>query len=180
VKLRLGNDATHYHEFSATTRFRGNMILGGFSTIGFDLASRTDTGVVTDTNIVWVQVVINHGVTGVNGVYRLDNIFLSQGIYFSIPYYSINNVLDENGVPKSSVTALTDNILVPFQSKGAIIYKALELIASSPNIKDQSAANYFARELKPKEDLLKSLYPVQRLLVQSVWYKRSNFRVRKY
>lgn len=182
VKLRIGNDATHYHEMTATTRYRGNTILNGLGTIGFDLTARTDTGTVTDTNITWMQVILNHGVAGVSGVYRLDNVFTAQGIYFQVPYYSIYNILAGGTTPTNAITAIMDVIMLPAQCEGAIIYKTLELIASSPNVANQSFANYAARELKPKEDLLFSLYPVERSLVQSQYYKRTRFnkRVRRF
>lgn len=180
IKLRLGNDSTHYHEMSATTRYRGNTILTGFGQIGFDLTSRTDTGTVTDTAIDYMQVVLNHGTTGVDGTYHLDNIFTAQGVYFQIPYYSIYNILGAGTTPQNTISLTTDVIMLPVQCDEAIIYKTLELIAGSPNIADQNFANFCARELKPKEDLLMSLYPSERILVQSQWYKRQNSRRRSY
>jgi hypothetical protein len=171
VKLRLGTDASNYYEMTATARYRGQDLEAGSGLIGFDFTAATETGAVTDTNIVWMQVIIDHGTSGVNGVYHLDNIFTSRGVYFDIPYYSQNNVLDATGA-RTTTVADGYTILFPTGFDEALIYKTLELIAASPNIKDSSFANYAARELKPKEDALAALYPVERILVQSQWYKK--------
>lgn len=176
VIMRIGNSATAYHQVTATTRHAGDAIGTGYGQIGFDLTAKTDTGTIDDTNTTFLQIVLTHGVTGVNGVYHLDNIFISQGILYQIPYYTINNVVSAAGVGQSTVLAIGDSINLPVQTEEAIIYKALELIASSPNVANAAFANYAARELKKKEDLLSSLYPSQRSLVSSTWWKRSNFR----
>lgn len=176
IVLRIGNDASNYYEMTATTRYRGDAIQAGINQVGFDLTARTTTGTVTPTAVDYLEVIINHGLTGVNGVYRLDNIFMSQGIFFEVPYYSIYNIQTAAGVRKETIDNLTDVILLPVQCNEAVIYKAMELIAASPNVKDQNFANFCARELVPKEQLLNSLYPSERLLIQSQWYKRTDFR----
>lgn len=173
LKLRIGNNASNYYEMSATTAYRGNSILTGLNQIGFDFTTAAQTGTVTKTSVTWMQVIINNGVTGTGGVYYLDNIFTAQGNYFLLPYYSKYNVAasSSSAASKDTVTAPSDVILLPVECDGAIIYKALELIAASPNVAKQDFANMCARELIPKEALLRSLYPVERALVQSMWYK---------
>lgn len=180
IKLRIGTDASNYYEMTATTRYRGDAIGSGYGQVGFDLSTRTTTGTPTNTNITYLQVILNTGTTGVNGVYRLDNIFTAQGVYFQVPYYSKFNILSGGVTPTDQITALTDVIMLPQQCNEAIVYKTMELICSSPNVKDQSFAQYAARELKPKEDLLNSLYPLERINVQSTWYKKTNFKRRDY
>lgn len=177
VVLRIGNDASNYYYVTATEYFRGQALSGGqFTTVGFDLRNRQETGTVDDTAIDWIQVLINIPLTGVNGDYHIDNIFLSQGISFQVPYYSIYNILAEGTTPTDSITSLDDVILIPRSTQNAVVFKTLEYIAASPNVNNTGFANYCARELVSKEALLRSLYPVQRMNTQSVWYKRSNFR----
>lgn len=180
VKLRIGNDASNFYEMTATTRYRGQGIGQGFGLIGFNLPQKTTTGSVTNSNIVWMQVEIDMGLVGVNGVYHLDDIFLSQGVFYQIPYYTINNVLDQSNVPTEKVASTGDTILLPRQCDESILYKTLELIASSPNVANQSFANYAARELKAKEDFLSSIFPYQRSLVQTTWYKQWQFKRKEY
>ena len=182
IVLRIGNDASNYYEMTATTRYRGDGIGEGYGQIGIDFTASTETGSVTDTNIIWMQVVLNHGTTGVGGVYHIDNIFSAQGAYFQIPYYSLYNILAGGTTRTNVIEETTDVIMLPRDCNGAVIYKTLELIASSPNVKDESFANYAARELTPKEALLRTLYPLERSLVQSQWYKKTNFRrsIRRY
>lgn len=173
IVLRLGTDASNYYEMTATTRQRGNALMGGRGLVGFDLYTKTTVGTPTDTNISWLQVVVNHGLAGVDGVYRLDNIFLSQGVYYEVPYYSKYNVKSAAGAYKQRVTVTDDTILCPDDLDEAIQFKMLE-IASAIRLKDTAKANYFARELKPKEVALRMKYPTAESLIQTSYYKKAN------
>lgn len=177
VVFRIGNDASNYYQMTATDPFRGDGIAAGINTIGFSLPDATTVGTVDDTDCDFLQIVITNGTTaGVNGVYYLDNIFLSQGVFYQIPYYSLNNIRQDDGSLTDTVDADSLEILLPNQTEEAVTYKTLELAAGSPNIANQSFANFAARELLKKESLLKSLYPHQRSLVRSKWYKKAPIR----
>lgn len=182
MKLRIGNDASNYYEMSATTAYRGNTILNGLNQVGFDFTTAVQTGAVTKTSVTWMQVIINNGVSGTSGVYYIDNIFTAQGNYFLLPYYSKNNIAVSSTAAgsKETITLSTDYILCPVECGDALIYKALELIAASPNVAKQDFANMCARELAPKEALLRTLYPVERPLVQSVYYKPKFKNTRRF
>jgi len=108
VALRMGNDSSNYYTMSATTRYRGQAIGPGFGLIGFDLTSATEVGSVTDTAIDYVAVIITTPLSGVNGVYHLDNIFLSQGTFFQLPYYSSKNIDKHFGQMYSEWLSLTE------------------------------------------------------------------------
>jgi hypothetical protein len=172
IKLRLGSNASNYYEMTATTDMRGRTILPGIRQMGFDFGSRTQVGTPVVTAIAWMQVVIAHGMIGVSGTYRIDNIFTAQGTYFQVPYYSINNVLSAAGLYKARATLSDDTVMFPLGHEMAITYKVLELIASSPNVANQSFANYAARELKSKEDAIRSMFPVETAMRTSTWYKK--------
>lgn len=171
VTLKLGSSAGDYYSMTATLRNKGSAILNGFGLVGFDFNSKTTVGVPVDTNIVYAQVILSHGLVGVNGIYHLDNIFLAQGSYYDIPYYSKNNVKDAAGVYKAKVTATDDTILCPDDLDLCISLKMLE-IAAAIRLKDTGLASYFARELKPKENYLKSKYPRMESRNQTSYYKK--------
>lgn len=172
VALRLGSDSSNYYEMTATTRHRGDGIGPGWGLISFDPSTKTTTGSPDVTAIDYCAVVITHGLTGVNGTYRLDNIFASQGTYFQLPYYSTQNVKASDGSYKEYVTASDDTVLCPSPYKDAYKYKVVEMAAASPKINNGSFAAYAARELAPRERKLKSQYPSQMVETSSTWYKR--------
>lgn len=174
VRLRIGSDASNYYEMTATTRFRGNTILGGWGLIGFDFSSYTTTGTPDVTNIDYVQVLITHGTSGINGSYRLDNIFAALPVYYQLPYYSTSNVKADDGTYKENVTASGDTILCPTAFEEALIYKALEL-AAVERFKNSGLANYAREELDRVSAGLMSEFPSQKSKIQSSWYKRTNF-----
>lgn len=171
VRIRLGSDDSNYYQITATTRYRGNTILGGWGLIGFNMADKTTTGTPDDDAIDYVQILITHGTSGINGTYRLDNIFLALPTYYQLPYYSKSNIKSSGGTYQESITATSDEVLCPFDFHEAYIYKTLE-IAAAERMKDAGLANYFRGELAPKERWLKAKYPTQERLVQNFWYSR--------
>lgn len=174
VELRIGSDASNYYSLTGTTRYRGNTILGGWGPIGMAMSGKTTTGTPDYDSIDYLQVIITHGTTGVDGTYRLDNIMLAIPAYYQEPYYSSYNVLDGDGSTyKEEVTDTDDTILCPQEFKGAYVYKALQ-IAAVEALQDSGLANYFTGELAPKERWLKTKYPSQERHVSTNTYSRVN------
>jgi len=174
VTLRIGNDASNYYQISGiTTRHNGDTLGQGNGLIGFDMADKTEVGSVDDTAVDYLEIEITHGTSGtVNGYYRIDNIFLSEAVYFKLPYYSKYSVKNGSAY-KEAVTATDDQILIPFEAEEGVEYKALEQAAVF-SLKDQALATYFARELLVAEKELRKTYPSQQSHVQSTWYKNAN------
>mgnify|MGYP000732867619 CR=1 FL=1 len=177
VQIRIGSDSTNYYQMSATTRYRGNTITQGWGLIGFDLSQKTTVGTPDYQNIDYIQIVIANGLTGTSGTYRLDNIFLSEAVYFQLPYYSQYNVKGDDGTYKAQITETGDTVLCPNgpEFKSAFTYKTLE-IANAMRFKDASAAEYCARELAPREAYLKAKYPRQESKPATTWYKGWRFK----
>jgi len=173
ITLRIGSDASNYYEIaSVSTRHRGDTILGGWGLVSFNMSSKTTTGTPDDDAIDYIAIILNNGVSAtVDGTYRLDNIFLSEGVYFQLPYYS--KYLVKNGSTyKETVTATDDDLLVPFDIEEAIEYKTLEQ-AAVYSLKDQALASYFVRELTECENTLATHYPSLRSVPQMQWYKNA-------
>lgn len=173
VRLRLGSDSSNYYQITATTRYKGSDILGGWGPIGFDLSQKSTTGTPDDDSIDYVQVLVTHGTSGINGTYRLDNLFLALPTYYQLPYYSKNNIKSNGGTYQEAITATSDTVLAPTDFEEAYIYKTLEL-AAVEKLKNAGLANYFRDQLAPKERALKAKYPTQERLVQNFWYPRWN------
>lgn len=173
VEFRIGDDASNYYSISATSRHRGDTILNGWGTVSFDPMSKTTTGSPSGTGTDYLQIIITHGTTGINGVYRLDNIYYSKGMYYQIPYYSKYNVKNTGGTYIEAPTATTDTILCPVDFDECYIYKTLEM-AAAIRLRDAALANYFRGELEPKVSYLKSKYPRQESRTQTTWYKNAN------
>jgi hypothetical protein len=171
VRVRIGNDASNYYEATATTRHNGSAINGGWGLISLDYANVTATGTVTDDEMDYIQILITHGVTGIAGTYRLDQIFLSIGTYFFLPYYSRYNIKTASSTYQEKATATTDTIMAPGEFDIAIRYKVCEL-AASQRLQNATLANKFTNELVPKEFALAANYPRQNSLIQTVRYKR--------
>lgn len=171
ITVRVGDDALNYYEVSAVVRYRGDSILGGWGLIGFNMEDKTTFGSPSNTSTNYFRIVINHGTTGINGVYRLDNIFFARPVYFQLPYYTKYNVVGNDNVYKQYPTSLDDTILCPPDFLGAFYFKALEHIAIH-RLQNQGIATYAARELKPKEDYLKASYPSQKPPIQTIWYRQ--------
>lgn len=171
IVMRIGNDASNYYEMTATTKQRGSTLNGGYGVIGFNLQSVTETGSVADDEVDWCQIIINHGTTGVNGLYRIGRIFLGLGKYLELPYYSSSVIKDSTGSYKAKISDANDHVLIPLGSEGVLKYKTLEYIAVE-RLKDQTLGQYFARELEPFEQNIKSTYPKQGMVRQTFWYKR--------
>lgn len=107
------------------------------------------------------------------GVYRVDNIFGSKGMFYEIPYYSKYNVKGSDGTYKEKIDSTDDTVLCPADFDEAFTYKTLE-IAAAMRLRDAAMANYAGRELLPKELYLKSKYPRQESRTQMTWYKGAN------
>ena len=174
VKLRLGSSPSAYYEMSATTRFRGDTITTGLGQIGFDPAAKTTTGSPDITAIDYVAVVLNYGLTGVDGIYHLDNIFGSKGTYYQLPYYSKYNVKDSSNSYKQRVTATDDTILCPDDFNEIYTYKCNEM-AAAIRLRDQALSNYFRQEMVPKEMSLKARYPKMESIPKTTWYANTKF-----
>lgn len=172
VTLRIGSSASNYYEISATTRQRGDTILNGWGIIGFDPSTKTTTGTPDSTSTTYLQVIINHGLTGVSGVYHLDNIFASFAKYFQLPYYSKYNVKDVSGNYKERITATDDTVLCPSDFDEVFTYKTLEMVAAM-RLRDANMANYFRGELAPKERWLKTVYPQMQQKINTFYYKNA-------
>lgn len=174
VRLRIGSSASAYYEMNATIRFRGDTILNGWGQIELDFTSYSTAGSPDVTALNYIEIVITHGVTGINGSYRLDNIFAANPVYYQLPYYSKNNVLDGDGITyKQSPTDTDDIILCPAGFEEGLIYKALELGAAEKK-RDSALANYARGELNRVEKGLTSEYPNQKSKTQTSWYKNAN------
>lgn len=191
VKLRIGNDASNYYEWTKTTRYRGQEIKAGWGVIGaqFDqlrlLTQDGDSlttedgdtllleGTVDETAIDFIQIVITHGTTGVNGIYRIDSIFVSQGAWYELPYYSAYVIQASDNSLKEKITAESDTILLPLRCDGVVIYKALEFLCAERK-QESNLANYFMSRAKKAEMTIKSRFPQQTLAKKTFWYPRHN------
>jgi len=174
VVLNIGSDASNYYSMTATTRFRGDTISTGWGQIDFDPYTATQTGTPDATAITFASFVITHGVTGVNGLYRIDNFMASRGVYFQLPYYSLHNVKATDGTYKELVTLDTDTMLCPPGATEAYTYKTLELISASPVFNNAAFASYCARELGVRENNLKTKFPKQEVQTSSIWYRNQS------
>lgn len=174
VRLRIGTSASAYYEMTITARFRGDNILNGFGLVGFDFTSYSTTGSPDVTALNYIQIVITHGTSGINGAYHLDNIFGANPTYYQLPYYSQNNVLAvDTTTYKQDPTLTSDTILCPPAFEEGLIYKALE-IAAVEKKRDTSLANYARGELNRIDRALQSEYPNQKSRPQTTWYKGAN------
>lgn len=171
VRLRIGSSASAYYEMTSTTRFRGDNINAGKGLIGFDFTSYTTTGSPTVTALNYVQLVITGPASGANGAYRIDNLFVALPTLYELPYYSQNNVKTTGGAYQQHPTATTDTILCPSDAENAYLYKVMEICAVH-FLKDNSLAQYAARELEPYERTLKKKYPSQEKQTSNVYYRR--------
>lgn len=180
IQIRIGSDASNYYQMSATTRYRGDTIVGGWGLIGFDLAAKTTTGTPDYTNIDYIQIVITNGTSGTNGTYRLDNLFLAKAMYFQLPYYSRFNIKDNDGTYKAEIETTDDTVLCPNgpEFTSVFTYKTLE-IANAMRFHDASMASYCAAQLDKRERYLKSKYISQESKPSMTWYKRTNFKANR-
>lgn len=176
VTVKLGTDASNHWVMTSSGAFNGLTHLTGFDKWGFDLTTASVVGSPSLTDVRWIQISgVDTGMAA--GVYRLDNVFLSQGTYYQIPYYSKYVVQDSTGVWKEKITASEDVVVCPMDCDEAIEFKMLEE-ASAIRLKDSGMANYWARELKLKEQYIKSKYPRMESRNTTSWYKqlsKSNF-----
>lgn len=171
MEIRVGSSATDYYSVTATKRHRGDDIGGGWGLIGADISGYSISGTPDDDAMDYVQIIITHPTTGVNGTYRLDDIFFGQPTYYQLPYYSSQNVLDASGSYKENISATSDAILCPVEFKEAYIYKALQLVAVE-RLQDMGLANFFTRELAPIEIALKAKYPSMEARPSVSYYSR--------
>lgn len=171
ITFSVGPSSVDFLSNLATLRFRGDTISTDWGQVGFDGVG-FGTG-VDMTACTYLRIDIAHGTTGVSGVYRVDNIFGSKGMFYEIPYYSKYNVKSASGTYKEKVTSTDDTILCPTDFDECFTYKTLE-IAAAMRLRDQAMANYAGRELLPKENYLKSKYPRQESRTQMTWYKGAN------
>lgn len=169
VSLKIGSSASDFYSMSTDQRYRGDDILGGWGQLGFDCLDKTETGTVDEDSVTYAQITINHGLTGISGLYRVDNLFGATGKYFQLPYYSIYNITDDAGAEKLKVTSTGDRVFVPPDFMEAYKYKAMIQLASG-KMGNLAKAQEFAGELKVKENGLKALYPQQQSLIQTNWY----------
>lgn len=171
VELRIGSDASNYYSMTATTRKRGDNIMQGWGLVGFDMSTKTTTGTPTTSAIDYIRIAITHSVSA-SGTMRIDNVFISEAVYFQLPYYSKFNVKSAAGSYIQRPTATDDTMLCPTEANSAYAYKALEY-AAMLKLEDPGLASYARGELLQKEMDLKAKYPKGEARSQTNWYKRS-------
>lgn len=167
--VRLGTDASNYWLATVTLAFNGSALVSGLKQIGVDLATASVVGSPSLTNVNYI-LIQGADVGATSGTYRLDNIFLSQGTYYQLPYYSQNVIKDSVGTWKRKVTDNADTVVCPPDCDLAIQFKCLEQ-ASAIRLKNAPMANYWRGELKPKERYVRAKYPRMESRVQTDWYK---------
>lgn len=174
MTVHLGSDASNYYLMTATLAHRGDSIKNGLCQVSFDISTATPVGSPDDTAIDYISVRgQDDGTAATGGVYHLDNIFIAQGTYYQLPYYSENVVQDASGMWKRKITLTDDVVVCPKDLDLCINLKMLE-IASAIRLKDTGMASYFARELSPKLAYLKSKYPRLESRNQTSYYKKVN------
>lgn len=171
LTVRIGNDASNYWESSASVAFNGQSLATGLVQVGFDLATATPVGSpsLTDVDYFFFQGQ-DDGTSATAGTYRLDNIFIAQGTYYQIPYYSQYVIQDVSGAWKRKVTSNDDTVVCPPDCDLAIQFKCMEQ-ACAVRLKDSPLANYWKGQLKPKEQQIKAKYPSMEVKNQTDYYK---------
>lgn len=172
VRLRIGSDASNYYEITSTARFRGDALKPGWGQVGFNFADKTTTGTPDDDSLDYIQLVITHGTSGINGTYRIDNIFAALPTYYTLPYYSNANFKTNSNTYISRATATTDTVLCPPGTDDVYRFKALEYV-SVFKLQDSGLANYAQKELAVRERAMKATYPNQEVQVSQSYYKRT-------
>ena len=173
IQIRIGSDASNYYQTAAvTTRYNGQTLQGSFGQVGFDFTQKTTTGSPTLTALTYIQIIINFPTT-FNGTLRVDNLFVANPIYFTLPYYSLYNVKTSANAYQEKVTATSDTLMCPVEFNEAFTYKICAMGALL-KLSDATMANYFENKASEKEADLRAKYPNQEKRTQTTYYKNWN------
>jgi len=172
INIKIGSDASNYYSVSSITRYNGQGIGKSFGQVGFDLSTKTTVGSPVLTANTYIEITITIPV-GYSGVIRVDNLFVANPTYFTLPYYSLYNIKDLTGIYKEKITTTSDYLLCPAEFYEAITYKVCEQ-AAALKLSDQAEANYFLNKCGEKEVELRAKYPKQEPRNSTTYYKNWN------
>lgn len=123
LKLRLGNSATVYHEFTVTARLDGTSFLAGQNLVGFDATSYTTAGTPNLASITYVALFMTKttGKVGESG-YAFNMLEARKGQYADIKYYSKYPWTNSSGTYLLNSSSTSD-LLVADQDEFDLIAK---------------------------------------------------------
>ena len=170
VKLRIGSDASNYHELTETTQYDGSAFVAGWNLIGFDFLNTSDTGTPTDTATDYVAVYLtkSSGQTGTN--FRFDYLRIHTGEYASVVYYSAfpwattaagTTRIENSTTAADYLVAVTDEMPVIEAVGRREFYKEL---------REWDMYKIAAQEAETEKLKYKRRYPTERMKIQSNYY----------
>ena len=92
IKLRWGNDASNYHEVTVTAQFNGLPFQTGLNLIGFDIASASDTGTISESAFDYGVLTFTH--TGTIAVVQISEWTAKTPDPLLLAYYTDDFVYD--------------------------------------------------------------------------------------
>lgn len=108
-KLRLGQDASNYYEYTATARNDGTAFATGWNLLRFDLTSVSTTGSPTSTGIDYATLYMTKTAAKINEAgYMFNGLFAKKGKYHDVMYYSKYGWQSSAGTYKENSTDASD------------------------------------------------------------------------
>ena len=167
VQLRLGNDASNYHQtLTAGTDVAGGTLVAGWNFVRWNWASKTTVGTVNPTTIDYAVLFINKTSGKADDGYRFDNLQCHSGEIFELEFYSkfpwqrdTGGTYAENSAGGTDyINADTEEIDLIGDSVGMEI---------SRRLRDWEQFGMFEKSYTEKMRIYKLTHPTQRLTFES-------------
>ena len=136
-KLRLGQSASAYNEFTATTTNDGTAFAAGWNLIRFDLTSPTATGSPNTTSIDYVALYMTKTAGKINEAgYMFNGLIAKKGKYANIKYYSKYPWQSSTGTYKENSTDASDFLNADTDEFDLIVKKGRVIAAGETDLSE--------------------------------------------
>lgn len=175
IKVRLGNDSTHYFEQSITTQVSGEPInLLSVNEFEFAQEQSTMTALEVDkANIDFLEIEFNFSAAISTPNFRINKIYIAKPEIMNFEWYTSYVAIDSNGVLKQLITASEDSTDEPIVKDYPVYISTVldGLIYDELKIKDpERAKGYYNRFVGEKENnnyinglgLIRKMFPNRR------------------
>lgn len=167
VQLRLGNDASNYHQtLTVGTDVAGITLVAGWNAVRWSWSSKTTVGTVDPAAIDYVALFINKTSGKSDDGYRFDNLQCHSGEIYEAAYYSNRPWQNESGSYLENSTSGTDRINA-YQDEIDLIGDRVGMEISR-RLRDWEQFKVFRGEYTEKKKLYKQTHPSRRLMLESI------------
>lgn len=164
---RIGNNASNYHEITATQTHFGTTFVSGWNLVRFDYANRITTGTVDPTDGRYVVLGMTKLTTKVSVTgYRFDNLVIGTGVPQNLYYYSQYPWIDSITGARAQNASRDGDILVADEDEyNLFVWRGIEM--AGVEVDELTTSQYAMQMFLKLKDSYGRNYPSESMLMTS-------------